>query len=558
MSSSAPPIIAFELGVGEFRIVTPEAVYQIKVCRNLVNASSEAVEETPSTAPPDPAEPANDNNPQSTFFKDISEELFDKIGRLARRLSVSVEELPTRLDIPDFDETDQQLESAKGQLEEVVKITEKASMTIMDTADLIQVDMDQLKSQLDILQDLDLMSSPTVESRGEVSSAAIPRRSAIDPALLDKLDQLKSLISSWLQATGQDQQEDGVVEIKEELALPPSAEPQVEIQKTTVIRFDVDVVFQTLYELCTNESVKDHIKAMRAVQSTDFNSQEVADKLVELVPAVDEEDGFYNFPIPEVLKALYASTASEEYRTIIKKMNQTAAGIFLDTVLPIEGEKVEVEVEVLLTPPAAAPVEPEPVAAERLEPAEEEVEACIAVDELKVLKNLVQDIDQLARAGLQPQEQRGASDDAGPSPEEGSSGVASTLYTPILTQDRDTIIKAVGAAHDLIQKTGQHLNHILETLSFQDLSGQRIMRVVSMIGDIQTQLIAILVSANTKLKAHQNSAINETGGEAEKMAQQEVDKALEKLSSNSALKGPGAETRLDQSAVNDLLAQLGF
>ncbi len=39
MSSTAPPIIAFELGVGEFRIVTPGAVYQIKVCHYLVEAT---------------------------------------------------------------------------------------------------------------------------------------------------------------------------------------------------------------------------------------------------------------------------------------------------------------------------------------------------------------------------------------------------------------------------------------------------------------------------------------------------------------------------------------
>ena len=37
--NNSSPIIAFELGVGEFRIVTPEAVYQIKVSPDLVEAT---------------------------------------------------------------------------------------------------------------------------------------------------------------------------------------------------------------------------------------------------------------------------------------------------------------------------------------------------------------------------------------------------------------------------------------------------------------------------------------------------------------------------------------
>ncbi|MDR1920981.1 MAG: protein phosphatase CheZ, partial [Candidatus Adiutrix sp.] len=135
------------------------------------------------------------------------------------------------------------------------------------------------------------------------------------------------------------------------------------------------------------------------------------------------------------------------------------------------------------------------------------------------------------------------------------------LYTSILTRDRDTIVKTVNMANNLIRQTGTSLTHILETLSFQDLSGQRIMKVVALIGDIQMQLLSILVSANAKMKAHQADG----GGapieaeKTEKLAREEVDKALEKVSAGaSSLMGPGAEARLDQGAVNDLLAQLGF
>lgn len=551
MTSSAPPVIAFELGVGEFRIVTPEAIYQIKVCRSLVDASGEGPFEDEAPVPE-----AADG--QSVFFKEISEELFDKIGRLARRLSVSVEELPSHLDMPDFDQADQQLESAKGQLEEVVKLTEKASMTIMDTADQIQVDMDQLKEQLDILRNLDMMTaSPDHPAAGEVeaySSAAMPPPA--NPAFFDKLQELKNIVEAWLaeQAPAEADQEPEPAQPAEN---SPAEESRAQpLEKVTVVRFDVDVVFQTLYELCTNESVKDHIKMMRAAQSAEFNAEAVIDRLSELAPTVDEEDGFYSFPIPEVLKTLYAATASEEYRTILKKMNQTASGIFLDGFLPIEGEQLEVEQAVkTLEADSSEAEEAAPAGTgETGEPGR--LTADIPLEQLKSLKLLAQEIETVARAGFQARASEAPAADLAES--EPAKAAPAALYTPILTQDRDNIIKAVGAANELIHKTGQHLTHILETLSFQDLSGQRIMRVVSMIGELQTQLISILVAANTKLQAHQNAGLKDVGGEAEKMAQQEVDKALEKLAGGSPLKGPGAETRLDQGAVNDLLAQLGF
>jgi len=560
MNSSTPPVIAFELGVGEFRIVTPEAVYQIKVCHDLVEATR--VDEDKSGPASPGGQNAEEAQPES-FFQEISEELFDKIGRLARKLSVSVEELPEQLDAPDLDETDQQLENAKGQLEEVVKLTEKASMTIMDTADLIQTDMDELRGQLDILQNLDLMAAQPPESGLSASDTPTPQvnicdKPPIDPAFFDKLGELRIFIETLL-----NQAETEPPSAAEPVMTPPAptaAEPEPEavppqaaVQTIMVTRFDVDVVFQTLYELCTNESVKDHIKAMREAQQTAFNTTAVADHLSELAPTVDEEDGFFNFPITAVLKSLYGATASEEYRLILKKMNQTAASIFLDSVLPIEGETTEVEIPAEAAPaPEAPPAEPvvettpEP---ETDSPIEENAQVC-SLDDLKTIKNLATEIEQLGSALAAP----------APGNETVQVVEGGPLYTSILTKDRDTIVATVTMAHTLIRQTGAHLTRILETLSFQDLSGQRIMKVVSLIGEVQMQLLSILISVNTKLKVHQETGtIEANSATAEKMAQDEVDRALEKLSGGpSSLLGPGAEARLDQGAVNDLLAQLGF
>jgi chemotaxis regulatin CheY-phosphate phosphatase CheZ len=137
-------------------------------------------------------------------------------------------------------------------------------------------------------------------------------------------------------------------------------------------------------------------------------------------------------------------------------------------------------------------------------------------------------------------------------------------YTSILTKDRDAIVGAVSSSEELIRSTTKHLTNIMEALSFQDLSGQRIKKIVGMISDIQVQLLSLLVAVDTKIKAHHDDQEQQRPKEeTEKFAQEEVDRMLEKLSAPpvgepSELMGPGAENRLDQGAVNDLLSQLGF
>jgi len=521
--SNSPPIIAFELGVGEFRIVTREAVYLIKVCPDLVEATrpGEAPAETPAAAP---AGIVSQNEAANTFFQELSQELFDKVGRLARRLSVSVEELPAEMPTKSLDDTGQQLEDAKGQLEEIIDITEKASMSIMDSADEIQDNLNQLRTNMDILKGLDFMAEAEAAA---APAGQAPHPSAPDsgPSLLEKIKEINDLLDRFLP--------DGPGEAAPAPPAPPAAPAS---EKVTVVHFNVEAVFQTLYELCTNEAVKEHIRLMRESLAQAFDSLAISGKLTELSGTVTVDDGFYSFPIPSVLKIIYGATASEEFRSVLKKMNQTAAGIFLDSVLPVEGEVMEIEAGEEARP-EAAPAAPAPA---------EPVQAGEVPAELRTLRTLTAELEALARARPAPT---------------GGDGAGDGLYTHILTQDRDALVKIVTQANELIHKTGRHLNRILETLSFQDLSGQRIKKVVSLMGDIQAQLLSILVSVDTKIKVHEASKDQAVDPEnTEKMAQEEVDRALEKLmgAGPSDLLGPGAENRLNQNAVNDLLANLGF
>ncbi|MDR2935587.1 MAG: protein phosphatase CheZ, partial [Candidatus Adiutrix sp.] len=254
--NNLPPIIAFELGVGEFRIVTQEAVYQIRVCPDLVEATrpGEAPDEAAGGVP---GAAGLQTMSANTFFRELSQELFDKVGRLARQLSVSVEELPADMPANALDDTGQQLESAKGQLEEIMDLTEKASMSIMDSADEIQDNLTQLRNKIDLLKGLGFMA----EAAGQAEAGAEPAAPAGGggSALLEKLAEMGALLDKLIPGGPE--------------KAPPAAQaaaPAPAAEKVSVVHFDGEVVFHTLYELCTNEAVQDHIRLMRESQANVF------------------------------------------------------------------------------------------------------------------------------------------------------------------------------------------------------------------------------------------------------------------------------------------------
>ncbi|MDR2405681.1 MAG: protein phosphatase CheZ [Deltaproteobacteria bacterium] len=555
--NGSPPVIGFELGVGEFRIVTPEAVYEIRVLPELVKANtqlgviSQAAQMGMIQGAPVPALPAGQPLPalgvgakdEPAFFQELSQELFGRIGQLARQLSISVTELPdSPPDQGALSRSGQDLEDAKGQLEEVVEITEKASIQIMDLADSIQADVDNLNKQMGVLNNLEFLLDPADGAKDappvEGEKPQGQEEGGSSGEFLDKFKELKAFVETLpkeIKIPGASVPQEAAPAAAP--AEPPA--PATTIQKVTKVTFDLEIVFQTLYEFCTNEAVKDHIKEMRAdFEAGGFDNEKLSADLTAMAETVGEDEGLYNFPLPNLLKLLHSHTQSEKNRATLKKMNQTVASIFLDNVLPLEGQKVEVEVEVPAEPASAPAPEPAPA------PVQEASEGESTLD-LSKLPELVGELDQLIATGAGPS--------GGAHPGGG--------FTCMRTSDRDAIVAAVAASDKLIKNTTSHLTHIMEALSFQDLSGQRIKKIVGLIGEIQVQLLSLLVSVDTKIKAHHDSqgAPPPPKEETEKVAQAEVDKMLEKLSGEtSEMKGPGAENRLDQGAVNDLLSQLGF
>ncbi|MYL82128.1 hypothetical protein GTA51_03115 [Desulfovibrio aerotolerans] len=92
---------------------------------------------------------------------------------------------------------------------------------------------------------------------------------------------------------------------------------------------------------------------------------------------------------------------------------------------------------------------------------------------------------------------------------------------------------------------GEDLMRIMTTLSFQDLTGQRIKRIISAIKKVEQIVLELYLSTGLQIRA-QAEAPDRDIEELKAEAKQKV----------SELKGP--QTDVQQGAVDDLLAQLGL
>lgn len=106
----------------------------------------------------------------------------------------------------------------------------------------------------------------------------------------------------------------------------------------------------------------------------------------------------------------------------------------------------------------------------------------------------------------------------------------------------DPAVMALMARED---KLGEDLMRIMTALSFQDLTGQRIKRIIAALKKIETIVFETYVAANLQIQARAAAPdrdLKEVAEEAKKKA--------------SELKGP--QIAASQGSVDDLLAQLGL
>ena len=569
MAAKTPPEITLELSGGALTIRTSEAIYRVVVAGGAGMAGAAALPSGPQPkalagevaddagdawddidleAPPAVTgtartgdedagliratyDPSLDQQAYNEYYRDLSHDMYREIGAMAKRLSMSIRDVgSTNIKNMDLTSTGQQLEAAKGELQDVVKMTEQATMRIMDEGEAIQSAVDRSQEIMDQLAPLrDVAEAAGAEGPEDGGGQAVAQLTEVIQGLSDyfaqasespllRLSEQAAALLEQMQQTAADEPP------ASEAAPEPAPAPEPAAPAGPYFHFPIDVVFQTVYELCTNEAVKKHIKTMWDSQDQ-FDPAKVEAVLNEICPKDPDEDNFLNIDLKQVLKSLFQTTANEKFQGVLKKMAQTSDQIFLEQTLPLEAVPGE-------APAAAAPA---PTTAP----------AGTSSEMIEQMTALVEALGQAAQAAAPPQ----------------LPGDLMEILDAALKQANDAcniidpdLLQQLTEAESLIRSS---VNAIIESLSFQDLSGQTIYRIVRLLSDFQVQLLAMVVSFGSKLKAKESKS-EITVDESEKLAQEEVDRVLGGLSSAEE-KGEGdSEEDLDQGAVNNLLESLGF
>lgn len=569
--ASKPPEITLELSGGSLTIRTDQAIYRVKVqgggaagpalppaqSQAALPAGQELGEDW--DALPEAPPPTQVGDREEDYYRELSHDMYHEVGRLARRLSMSIRDVSrNQIDSIDFESAGQQLESAKNQLEDVVKMTESATMKIIDLGENIQEAVDEARR---IMQ----MVNPAKEDGEEPEPVDSEEFEAAQQRLTEGLEEL----TTYLQGLG-DASLDQVVAQAEDLlaqlnqaaegggpaapAPEPEPEPEPEPAPAQRWQFQVDVILQTIYELCTNETVKKHIKAMWDAGESEFDKTTLAPKLDALAPDEPDEDNFLNLNLKEVLKALFQSTSNERFQQVLKKMASTLDQIFLDNNLPVEAMEAPADQAAPAAPKQQAPAK----TAEAAAPAQDGV--LVPSEVLDQAQALVEQLKQAAGSLATPPEQTDLRE----------------LIDQVLQASRDTQAcnvvdpQLLAQLDNTVEMIMGSVNGIIEALSFQDLAGQMIYRIVRLLTDFQVQLLAMVVSFGSKLKARETGAAV-SPDESDRMAQEEVDRMMHDIKAPRPEAGAAPEegeaaeegdedavSKLNQDAVNALLEGMGF
>ena len=103
---------------------------------------------------------------------------------------------------------------------------------------------------------------------------------------------------------------------------------------------------------------------------------------------------------------------------------------------------------------------------------------------------------------------------------------------------------------------GDDLTTLMTTLSFQDIAGQRIKKVIAALGKIEKSVVELYVSSGLIMEGAEKDPAKDA-----KTLKDEASKAVEDFKNNrqvkSTLKGPSNDG-ISQNAIDDMLAQLGM
>lgn len=535
MGKNGRPEVSLEVGAGFFRISTETVIYNITVIDRPTAmgglgggqlAGAGPVPRVALTAPdtdlPDFSPELFSEQEGDDYYKKVSNDIFNDIGNLAKSLSSTMGNIPLedrRMQRVELDEAGEKIEDAKNQLHDIVSMTERATMEIMDQVDKVQSQTDGVKELLLSLKNHTAFQASSLAD----SEQDEPSSSDLLKSLREKVNLAAGLFSGLQEDSGAEPVDD-----PSNSAPPVDTDGQVPVRSRYV--FSIDVIFQTMYELCTNETVKTHISGARQraaeIFSQDVFLDSMAEKVKNLVP---DSDNFFTVPLSDVLFALLAACTDVKIKNLLKKMDISQADIFLDQSLPLETPPIE-EVK--------GPLPKEAGPEQTFVPSSGSGSRGQSDARCADLSKLLAEIISLS-GNLEVSLARGNRQANG--------------MSQMSMDDQAEIFTRIESAFNVASSITDDISRITEALSFQDLSGQQILKIIKLLTDFQIQLLAIVVSFGSQLKVKErNSAI--TVEESKKIAQEDVDRYLKSMTTEEV----GGEGALDQAAVNDLLQSLGF
>lgn len=448
MATSKKPEIYFEVGTGFFRIPTSEANYNITVLGSGESSVTRVVEkiverEKVKSAEdlPEKAVLSSSESPSAVgddFYEHVSREMCRDMGNLARNLSSAIVGL--------------QPDDLLGRMTELNQSTEKMELCLKQLQD-IQGSSGNLEEFFSFLK-----NHPALSASGEVMEEDTP--AAADESGEDvqgRLAEALALLSAMQDESGQ--------------AAP--VEPEKVKEKKRRYLFDLDVVFQTLYELCTNETVKEHITSARERAAEIFVLDKFYDAIAPKAAKYEaDSDNFFNVPMSDVFISLLKGCKDKGTANLLKKMDAGQASIFLDQTIPLEvppTEEIEVEAESAAQPAPQSVVEPDA--------------------RIEQVKNLVTEVkNSLAElSGKEPQFMPAA-----------SGGMTS--------EDKEHFLQKVEEAFAVVTTIQAAAGNAADSLTVPDFSAEQILEFFSRLSDCQMQLLGIVIACKSNLKNKSNDA----------------------------------------------------
>ncbi len=317
MSNGKPVELSLELGEGACRVMVDGLALNIALKAPKGGMPLPAAAPVPQLTQGNGAETQRLSE-ELDYYRQISHDIYGELGQLAKKLNLSLQDL-TLADVvrSQIDSPGEHLDMARIQVNDVLEMTEKATLNILDLVEQIREDCEDVRQQL-------INLGPHVDDWG--AGPGVEKGPA--PAVWG--EETKALVAQIL-AQGE--------ELNRQFQAQPGEAPPAE--EGGSLHFPLAEILQIVLEFCGNEALKQHLKAVIAKQGEIFPTQEVEAAIRKLAASQPEEDGFSQFPVEEILKVLQSTCQDNRVKELFTKMLASAGKLFPMPVLPLEGHPVE-------------------------------------------------------------------------------------------------------------------------------------------------------------------------------------------------------------------------